>query len=82
LTEVCREEAILHNQQLSHPSEKPQKRTTFFAGLEKGKHPDALVHKCYPKSCIKQRIKGILFHLKIHSQGGFFRISVQEKPSK
>lgn len=58
------EKAKLSNHQLRHPSIAPEKRKEFFEGIKKGKKYDAVVAKIYPKACLKQRIKKILYSVR------------------
>ena len=62
--EVDDEKAKLANHQLRHPSIAPEKRKEFFEGIKKGKKYDAVVAKIYPKACLKQRIKKILYSVR------------------
>lgn len=82
LTEVSAEKAVQSNHQLEHPSPKPPVRMKFFRGMEKGKKFNTVVFRCYPKQCVKQRLKGILSCLKVYKGAGIYRISVQEKTSE
>lgn len=56
--------ALKNNHQLRHPAVAPEKRTQFFEEIKKGKNYDSVVAKIYPKACIKQRIKKVLFRIR------------------
>ena len=62
--EVNVDEALKSNHQLRHPAIAPEKRKEFFEGIKNGKKYDAVVAKIYPKACIKQRIKKILYSVR------------------
>lgn len=67
------DEALKNNHQLRHPAIAPEKRKEFFEGIKKGKKYDAVVAKIYPKACLKQRIKKILYSFR---GGGSMRFTV------
>lgn len=56
--------AVINNQQLSHPSKKPNRRDMFFKGLKKHSF-NSQVFRCLPKQCMRQNIKQILIKIKI-----------------
>ena len=56
--------ALKNNHQLRHPAVAPEKRTKFFEEIKKGKKYDSVVAKIYPKACIKQKIKKVLFRIR------------------
>lgn len=62
--EVNVDEALKSNHQLRRPAIAPEKRKEFFEGIKNGKKYDAVVAKIYPKVCIKQRIKKILYSVR------------------
>lgn len=70
LKEVNIEQAVHNNHQLRAPSHKPDKRDFFMQQLEKGKKFNDVVQSCYPKTCFKQLIKGVLVKGKILGGGG------------
>ena len=59
------ENEIQANHQLQKPSEKPQQRALFFHLLDRGKSIHTAVTRCYPKVCIRQDIKAVLFKLHV-----------------
>lgn len=65
LEDVCIENAISNNKQLSHPSIKPKGYEEFFKEIKKGKKLNNLVTKILPKQSIRQDIKEILIKCKI-----------------
>lgn len=73
LREVDLDCAVQYNHQLIAPSKKPSQRDYFMKEIEKGIQFNKIVSKCYPKSCLKQLIKGCLVKAKI-IEGGADRI--------
>lgn len=65
LFDVDLQNAIRENHQLGGPSKYPKEREVFFAALKKTKSVNKAVYKCYPKDCIKQKIKGYLIKMHI-----------------
>ena len=55
------EKMIVSNHQLREPSAIPTQRNYFFSLIRAGKSADKAVAKCYPKTCMRQNIKKILF---------------------
>lgn len=53
-----------NNHQLRHPAQLPLKREQFFREIKAGKKYDSIVAKIYPKACLKQEIKKILFKIR------------------
>ena len=71
LVDANRERMIQNNHQLEQPSRKPAVRVRFFHLLGKNKTFNRAVFKCYPKQCIKQKIKSTLFCIKsVFDRGG------------
>lgn len=60
LTDVSAEKAMQSNHQLVHPSPKPPVRMKFFREMKKGKKFNTVVFRCYPKQCVKQKVKSAL----------------------
>lgn len=58
------DEALKNNHQLRHPAIVPDKRKQFFEEIKKGKKYDSVVLRIYPKVCIKQKIKKVLFGIR------------------
>ena len=58
------DEALKNNHQLRHPAVEPDKRKQFFEEIKKGKKYDSVVARIYPKACIKQKIKKVLFGIR------------------
>ncbi len=71
LRPVDYENAVEHNGQLQHPSEKPAVREALFNRIECGSTFKSAVFAAYPKYCLKQEIKGILSRLGFISGGGY-----------
>ena len=65
LRDVDLERAVENNHQLVVPSRKPENRKYFLKEIEQGTQFNKIVYKCYPKSSIKQLIKGVLIKTKI-----------------
>ena len=65
LREVDLERAVENNHQLVAPSRKPENRKYFLKEIEQGTQFNKIVYKCYPKSSIKQLIKGVLIKTKL-----------------
>ena len=59
--EVDKKIALENNHQLRHPAVVSEKREQFFREIKKGKRYNSVVAKIYPKACIKQRIKKIVY---------------------
>lgn len=68
LHEVDLNQAVKANDQLRHPSMRPEQRKKFFKEIEKGFRRATI--KSYPKECIKKMIKIILYNLKLIRGGG------------
>lgn len=64
LVDADRERMIRNNHQLEHPSQKPAVRVRFFHLLGKGKTFNRAVFRCYPKQCMKQKLKAFLLSAK------------------
>lgn len=64
LVDADRERMIRNNHQLEHPSRKPAVRARFFDLLGKGKTFNRAVFRCYPKQCMKQKLKAFLLSAK------------------
>lgn len=64
LYDVDLEHAILCNHQLEKPMKMPKRRTLFFKLNKKMKFDMASI-LCFPISCIKQYIRGLLHHMGI-----------------
>lgn len=65
LYDVEQEAAVRANRQLRAPSSVPQERNVFFEKLMKTDNFNKAVSAAYPKQCIKQDIKVVLYRLKI-----------------
>ena len=65
LESVDVERAIANNKQLRAPSKKPQEHDLFFAALRKYNRFSKAVGKCYPKTCFRQKVKALLFKMKL-----------------
>lgn len=65
LSDINLERAIQWNHQLHRPSEKPKQRDKFLKEIRKGKKFSLCVWVSYPKRCIKNFIKTILYKTKI-----------------
>ncbi len=65
LYEVDKENALLHNGNLQHPSIAPCGRDSFFEKLFNGEDYNKLVMKFFPQQCLRQNIKGIAIKLKL-----------------
>ena len=63
LHSVDLENAICHNQQLSHPSIQPRERMIFFNEIKSGKNFDLIISKLLPLPCFKQELKKVLLKL-------------------
>jgi coenzyme F420-reducing hydrogenase beta subunit len=63
LEPVDLKKAIERNHQLEYPSNKPQNRDSFFAGIKKGKKFNVMTLRCMPHKCIRQDLKQILIKL-------------------
>lgn len=72
------DEALKSNHQLRHPAIVPKKRKEFFEGIKNGKKYDSVVAKIYPKTCLKQRIKKILYFIR-GGQYEVYRLTVWKK---
>lgn len=64
LVDADRERMIRNNHQLEHPSQKPAVRVRFFHLLGKGKTFNRAVFRCYPKQCMRQKLKAFLLSAK------------------
>lgn len=81
LERVSLDKAILANQQLEKPTEKPNKRMYFFQSIKKGKKFSEIIWHCYPWICFKQKIKTLLVKCKI-IKGGVYFISLYKNNEK
>ena len=55
------DEALKNNHQLRHPAIMPPKREQFFKEIKKGRNYNAVIARIYPKICLKQKIKNMIF---------------------
>lgn len=68
--------ATAANRQLNGTSTKPPQHDKFYEYFEKGKSFNYSVLRCFPKTAIKQDIKGILICLNLYKGGVPYRISI------
>lgn len=68
--------AIKNNHQLNHPARMPLKREQFFKEIKKGKKYNFVVAKIYPKVCLKQEIKKIVFKIRGGEKKEVYRVIV------
>lgn len=64
LASVNIENAIAHNCNLREPSTRPKKREFFFKLVKRGERFNKIIRMCYPWTCFKQFVKGILIKCK------------------
>lgn len=85
LEDVDIDKAVSANHQLSAPSKKHPKHTSFLNTLKMGKSFNLAVLKCFPKRYIKDRIKTILISCHLMSGGvnnhNTFELSIKMKDS-
>lgn len=62
--------AIESNHQLQAPMVQPLQREQFMKGIKKGKKFNNQVRKAFPKICIKQDVKRIIYKIKNTKVGG------------
>lgn len=65
LADVDVNNAISNNKQLANPYERPEGRTEFFEGINKGKSFNFMMLRRYPKQYLKQKVKALLIALKL-----------------
>ena len=63
-------EAVSHNAQLIHPSERPAKWSRFFYCINIGKSFNSCVSSCLKEACFRQVIKGVCIILGIKKVTG------------
>lgn len=63
------ERSVQYNHQLRHPSTKTAWRDSFFKGLIAGKSFEALMFQFYPKRFLKDKIKKVLYAMKLYKGG-------------
>ena len=70
LLEVDLKKSIELNHQLDHPSIKPVQREKFLNGLNAGKSFGQMMVRTYPKRCLKNFIKTIIYKISANKSGG------------
>ena len=65
LFDVDLKKAISINDQLDHPSIKPEIREKFIKGIMNGKSFNRVMFECFPKRYIKNEVKSLLINLRI-----------------
>ena len=70
IKEADLERAVRFNHQLHYPSVKPRERAAFMEMLDQGKTFKYAMRKSYPSIYYKNRIKTVLYRLKIFRGGG------------